>query len=202
MNPWKKEAIKITKIYDNKIKTEYKIYSKYKLKEGFEQANNNPEIYQKEIKKKDDLKYLPEFQVNKINEKLPSDEKIKVSLEFVYKYNSPNKEQNKTLKGFDQTIADNVRSSFTISLVAITAILVTIGFICSALIKHQSQQTLIDNTCFMYLKEGTPESIEIDGFKYKMKPNGELDDIDAVLLNPHHRQLLQYQECVKVNLKE
>lgn len=193
-NPFKtkiREAIKITKIYDGLPQlTEYRIDSPTKIKEIVNHINNHPTIYINALMKKDSLEAVPTLQILEINEQMPNNESIRVVADVQYVYNAPSQNEPK---------------SFTIGGLKIIAVLLFIfaclGVFTLVTMQMQHDQTVIDKTCFMYLKNGEPESIEIEGVQYNLNKDGTLDDIDNVFLNPYHRQILLYERCVKINLK-
>lgn len=189
-NQKKKVAIRIDKTYDTVEYTpSYRIGTEEEINEIINHAKTNPLLYRESIRKQDQLTYLPDIEITEINEVYPADEKIYIIARIHYIYTTKIPQQEvKILPGLTKAI----------SLVALAFILITILSI--LVVKHQHEQNMINNTCYMYLKNGIPSTIEIDNTTYHINQNGSIDDIDAVFMNNYHKQILQYEECIKVNI--
>jgi hypothetical protein len=94
------------------------------------------------------------------------------------------------------------KSSFSQILLAGSIIFAILMVFTMMVMQHENNIKMIEETCFMYTRNGVPESIIIDNTTYNLKENGEISDIDKVFLNPYHRQLLAEQKCIEVNLSK
>lgn len=185
-----KTAIRITKTYNNIPQpVEYRVDSSTKIQEIIEHIKCHPGTYINDIMKRDQLDEAPTLKVQLINEPLPNNNNITIEANVHYEYNTP-KQQPVT--------------SFTLGgLKLISIIAIIFGFLIAFTMlsmQMQHEQNMIDETCYMYLKNGIPDSIEIENTKYNLNVDGTITDLDAVFLNPHHRELLAYQQCIKVNI--
>jgi hypothetical protein len=184
------QAIKISKTYDGISQLEeYKINSPAKTKEILEHVKSNQKLYQDSIMKKDKLGNLPNIKINLINETYND---IPVVTEIHYTYNT------RIPVSYEPTIFDNLSKVF----IAICTVFITLLILSLTILSHQNEQQRIEDTCYMYLKNGIPSTIEIDNTVYHLNPDGTIDGIDAVFMNRFHRELLAYQECIKVNIEE
>lgn len=188
-NKKKQVAIRINKTYDSVAYTPtYKIITEEEAGTIINHINNHPLVYREAIKKQDQLTYLPKLQIKEINEVYPADNNIPTIAEIHYTYTTKIPEQEiKILPGFWKAI----------SLVALATIV--IGILSIIVLQHQHEQNMINDACYMYFKEGSPTSIEVEGTKYNINEDGTMDDIDALFLNPWHRELIMYDKCIKVN---
>jgi hypothetical protein len=66
-------------------------------------------------------------------------------------------------------------------------------------IAHESN--MIQETCYMYLKNGVPDTIEIENTTYHLNSDYSITDEDRIFLNPYHEMELAQQNCVKVNIQ-
>lgn len=185
-----RHAIKITKSYDGIDKQpEYRIDSKDKIEEIVHHVRMNPTVYTNDIKKRDNLENNPSIKISTISEQMKNEELVTIVAHIHYSH---------------KTQVKKPTQSYTLSGLKIFSWLFILIFFIGAftlvMVNIQHEQNMIDETCFMYFQNGTPKSIEIDGTKYRMNTDGTINNIDQVFLNPHHRQLLAYQQCVKVNI--
>ena len=183
------KAIKITKTYDGVARpTEYRIDSPDKIEEIIKHINTHPATYTHTTMKRDNLDNVPTVKVKTINEFLPSDKSITIVANVHYDY----------IKQAQEPTSSWVANSIKIAAGFLVLFLLFCGFT-AMVMEQQHERNMVDQTCFMYLQHGVPQSIEIENTRYNLNPDGTLDDIDKVFLNPHHRELLAYQKCVKVN---
>ena len=62
----------------------------------------------------------------------------------------------------------------------------------------------IDAACYYYTKNGTPQSLILEGEEYKLNPDGSFNAIDKVFLNPYVEEQLHNMvdsDCIVINTK-
>lgn len=76
------------------------------------------------------------------------------------------------------------------------------GFLTIQLMKMSHESNMISETCYMYLKNGVPQTIEIEDTTYHLDSDGSITAEDRIFLNPYHQMELARTECIKVNIPE
>lgn len=190
---WKKYAIKITKQYDDEVSSSYEINSKRKIDEIVSHIRSYPDVYKKSYQKRDNLSRQPSIEINTINERHPQNNKVEIIYEVKY-IGSQVKSNFSELKS---NFSKGIFISSLVLLVLFVFTMITTAIVVDKVVDENNAKT----RCYRYFKNGEPESVEVGGIKYKLLPNGNFTPESEIFLNPYHRQILMYEECINVNLR-
>ncbi len=186
---WNKKpqkSIRIRRIYDNvEMRPEYIDGPADEIEALSEDIQEYPERYAWDRKQQDGLAKSPAMTINIIDP--PEDDVI---CEIVYTY---------------ETILTPPATSPITKLIIFIIITSALGLI-GMLFWYQkaAEMEQIDTACYYYMKNGTPESIILDGEEFRLEPDGSVNPIQKVFLNPDTKErmrTLHDSDCTFINLK-
>jgi hypothetical protein len=186
----RKTGIRIIRIYDGvRLNDEIISAPPKQTNQTLEDMKANPKRYAYNMKLKDQLLNSPKIKISTLSEPEYLEEyDIDVIAEIEYTY---------------KTVVTPHKTNPVIAFLVILTIWSIFGAIAFFfLLEKKAEQTQIDSRCYYYTQEGIPQSITIEGEKYRLNPDGTLHDIDRVFFNPWHRQVLEEGNCIKVDTKK
>jgi len=185
----RKTAIKIIKIYDTiQMQPEILAAPPDITQKTIDDIKTHPKRYAYNVKVKDNLDGCPAIKIAELaTPEYIEKHNVNVICEVTYTYVPPR-------------IAPKHRLANFMLFMLVWAFIGVIGLIYWA--DEQSKQERIDTQCYYYMKNGVPKAITIEGYEYKLNPDGSLDAIDRVFLNPFHEEKLRGMvdgDCTIIN---
>jgi hypothetical protein len=184
-----KTGIRIIKIYDDiRMKDEIISAPPKQTTKTLNHIKENPKRYAYQTKKKDQLFGIPKIKISTLSEpEHVKEHDINIVAEITYTYT---------------TVVTPHKTNPFIALLVILLIWSCLGGVILMFMgDNMAKQTRIDSQCYYYMKEGVPQSITVEGTKYKLNKNGTLNAIDKEFFNPYHRQIIEEDGCVEINTR-
>jgi len=184
-----KYAIQINRNYDGAtLKPRYLIASFSDTERKINELKTNPIELQEEIRKEEKFLRYPDITVIEHEARPhPKDSKCTILATVTAQYTV-----NVPKKGV---------SLFPVVLVTVCILFITFAIFVLQLAKQSHEKSQIQDACYMYTKNGVPTSITINGNDYKLNPNGTMEGLDRIFLNPYDEIDLAKAECIRINTK-
>jgi hypothetical protein len=188
-----KEGIRINKVYDGvAMKPVIIAADKDTTRDRVEDIKANPKRYAWDTKNDDHLSHIPELSIVDVNPP-----------EFV--------EEHNVHIVCDINIVHTTHLPDVVYIPPFPKLLIVL-FVFSVLglvglsiwFTNAAEIAQIDAACYYYTKNGTPQSLIIEGEEYKLNPDGSFDAIDKVFLNPYIEEQLHNMvdsDCIVINTK-
>ena len=185
----RKTAIKIIRVYDGiNLQPEIIAASPNTTLETVKDIKANPKRYAFKVKQKDKLDRLPTVIVEELTPPQYLEERnVNITHEVIYFYTST------------RILPKHRFAKFMLFMLA-WSFIGALGLIFWA--AEQSKQERIDSQCYYFRKHGIPTAISIEGYEYKLNPDGSMNKIDKTFLNPYHEELLRSMtdnQCIVID---
>jgi uncharacterized protein (DUF1919 family) len=79
--------------------------------------------------------------------------------------------------------------------------ILTVIFIALNLLQMDHEKWLQEKQCYIYTKNGVPQTVDVYGTTYKLNPDGSIEGMDRVFLNVHHELEIRNGGCIQIDTK-